>query len=215
MKKTVIIKRAVPGSGKTTISNSIAKAIKAKNLKIGIHSTDNYFMENNVYKFDVEKLEKYHKKNLQDFTKDLINQVDLVICDNTNLSSWQSEPYTDAARKYNYQIIFIDYPPREPEKHFETQIITPEKPDAHGVPPEDILAKIEEYHKHKNLLDKNSKIDPEINIREIWDDELNDIKKSTEILKHYDLDFLITIQPDEYHEAKTTIGEKILEIMEV
>ena len=44
IKKTVIINRAVPGSGKTTITNCIVNELQNNNLNIAIHSTDEYFM---------------------------------------------------------------------------------------------------------------------------------------------------------------------------
>lgn len=215
-KKSVIINRAVPGSGKSTISECIMDALKACGYSSSIHSTDSYFItEDRRYGFTPEKLAEYHRMNLEAFTKSLRDGVDLVICDNTNLSSWQSEPYTDAARKYDYQIILIDYPPREPEKHIETQIPSPEKPDAHEVPPDSILDKIEEYHRHKNLLDKKNPVDPEKNRREVWDNDIMDVRLTDQLLNHYDLDYLITIQPDEYHTIKDSIGERIINLMKI
>ena len=56
IKKTVIINRAVPGSGKTTITNCIVNELQNNNLNIAIHSTDEYFMIENRYVFDISKL---------------------------------------------------------------------------------------------------------------------------------------------------------------
>lgn len=57
--KTVIINRAVPGSGKTTITNCIVNYLKQNNIKVSVHSTDEYFMINNRYLFELEKLGDY------------------------------------------------------------------------------------------------------------------------------------------------------------
>jgi len=207
---SVIINRAVPGSGKSTISKCIIEKVLSVGLKATIHSTDEYFKTNeNVYDFKPEKLEENHKKNLDAFIKDLQNGINIVICDNTNLSPWQSKPYTEVARKYNYQIVFIDYPPREYYKHIESQIVTYEKPDAHQVPVADILDKIEEYYKHRNLLDKNNPIKKK-NTKDIWDNSIQNVRKSNLLEEHYDLDVLITINPDEYHDAKKNIGNIML-----
>ena len=62
--KTVIINRAVPGSGKTTITNSIVNHLKQNNIKVSVHSTDEYFMVDNRYLFELEKLGDYHEKNI-------------------------------------------------------------------------------------------------------------------------------------------------------
>ena len=42
--RTVIMNRAVPGSGKTSLSRCITDAIRAAGLTIANHSTDDYFM---------------------------------------------------------------------------------------------------------------------------------------------------------------------------
>jgi len=63
-KKTVIINRAVPGSGKTTITNCIVNELKINNINVSIHSTDECFMVGNRYIFNIEKLGQYHDKNL-------------------------------------------------------------------------------------------------------------------------------------------------------
>ena len=52
--KTVLINRAVPGSGKTTFSNCIYDAVRGAGLSIAVHSTDSFFMVGNQYKFDLK-----------------------------------------------------------------------------------------------------------------------------------------------------------------
>lgn len=42
--KTVIINRAVPGSGKTTISKRIVQFLEEKNISTALYSTDEFFM---------------------------------------------------------------------------------------------------------------------------------------------------------------------------
>ena len=90
-------------------------------------------MHGNNYRFDIHKLNSYHQLNQLNFEKDLAEARDVVVCDNTNLMPWQTEPYTNTARKYGYRIIMINFLPRELWKHIKSQIVTPEKPDAHGV----------------------------------------------------------------------------------
>ena len=62
MIKTVIINRAVPGSGKTTITNCIVAELRDNDIDVAVHSTDEYFMVGNKYIFDIEKLNTYHQK---------------------------------------------------------------------------------------------------------------------------------------------------------
>ncbi len=185
IRKTVIINRAVPGSGKTTISRCIAQAVKTADLNAAIHSTDDYFLTSSgTYDFIPEKLGEYHQKNLDAFCADIKKGIDVVINDNTNLSSWQSEPYIEAGRNAGYQIIVIEYEPRSLDEHVESQILTENRPDAHGVPKETIIKMISDYHEFKKSF-------PE----------------------HYNADFVIKILPHEFHSTKKSIGGSILNLI--
>ena len=54
VRKTVIINRAVPCSGKTTISRSIEAVLENHGLTVSIHSNDDYFLtEEGTYQFDI------------------------------------------------------------------------------------------------------------------------------------------------------------------
>ena len=214
IKKTVIINRAVPGSGKTTITNCIVETLKKNNISVAIHSTDEYFMIDNKYIFDIEKLGQYHQQNLYEFTKSLENNIDVVVCDNTNIAPWQTEPYTELARNYNYHIILITLDPRELEKHVASQKVTPQKPDAHGVEESILKRMIEEYQQFDDLLNPRIVLDPKKHIHYKWsNDMLTKIDIGT--AKHFDVDYVIRILPDEYRDAQVTIGNKIQNLVKV
>jgi len=213
IKKTVIINRAVPGSGKTTITNSIYNTLKEYNLEVLIHSTDKYFMVGDRYVFHLDKLDTFHQENLKSFEKSLKNNHFVVICDNTNLTPWQTEPYTKLAREYGYQIIFITFDPREIKKHVESQIITLEKPDAHGVSEEIILRMIDEYHLYDSLLFKKNKIDTLKQIEYRWNEETLSKEPTGKPSEYFDVDYVIRILPSEYHKIKHNIGIKIMELI--
>jgi nucleoside-triphosphatase THEP1 len=210
--KTIIINRAVPGSGKTTLTNCIVDELKKHNFKIAIHSTDEYFMVDGRYVFDINKLEEYHKKNLEEFKKSIKNQTDIIICDNTNIAPWQTEPYTKLAREFNYKIIIFTLDPREIKKHIESQKITPQKPDAHGVK-EDILKRmIDEYFIYDDLLNPRIVIDEKKHIHYRWNSEKKK-KEPIGLAKHFDCDLVVRVLPDEYQEAKENIGKKFLDLI--
>ena len=184
-KKTVIINRAVVGSGKTTIAKCIAQTVKSADLTAAIHSTDDYFLTSSGrYDFIPDKLKEYHRKNQNAFCANIDAGIDLVINDNTNLVAWQCEPYIEAAKKAGYQIIVIQYEPRNLNEHVISQIMTANHPDAHGVPEETIIRMIKEYHEFKKSF-----------------------------LEQYNPDFAITILPQEFESAKKNIGKKILDLM--
>jgi len=212
IKKTVIINRAIPGSGKTTITNCIVNTLKNNNIKINIHSTDEYFMVGNRYVFDITKLFEYHQRNIKEFQKSIKNELDVVICDNTNIVPCQTEEYTKIARAYNYQIIFITLNPRELSKHVESQKVTVEKPEAHEVSEEILKNMIKEYHIYDDLLNPKILIDEDKHVQYKWDIDKN-MKIIVGTAKHFDSDFIIRIFPDEYREVQKHIGQKILQLI--
>jgi len=212
MKKTVIINRAVPGSGKTTITNCIVKELKKNGLKVTVHSTDEYFMQGEKYIFDIKYLKKYHQKNLASFQNSIENKMDVVICDNTNIAPWQTELYTQLARDNNYQILIITLNPRALSKHVESQKVTESKPDAHEVNEEVLKNIIREYEIFDDLLNKNIIINSEKHLHYTWDEEKTE-KIIVGTAKHFDSDFIIRILPDEYKNIQLTIGTKILKLI--
>jgi len=214
IQKTVIINRAVPGSGKTTISNCILDSLKDHHLEIAIHSTDEYFMTiDGKYDFSIDKLYVNHQQNLYEFTNSLRTDTKIVICDNTNIAPWQTKPYTDLARKYDYKIIFITFDPREIEKHVEAQKVTEEKPDAHGVSEEILKEMIVEYHLYNDLLDNTAKINTVTQLDYQWN--IDELKKEPngKASTYFELDNYIRILPNEYQDIQKTIGDTLLKLM--
>ncbi|EJB33921.1 AAA family ATPase [Helicobacter pylori] len=112
--KLVIINRAIPGGGKTSLTKQIEELAKSLGRSISVHSTDEYFIQIDEegirrYVFDKKKLNEYHQNNQEAFKQALENRIDIVVCDNTNFESWQSKPYTDMAREFGYKILLIDF----------------------------------------------------------------------------------------------------------
>lgn len=214
IKKTVIINRAVPGSGKTTITNCILEKLQENNINVAIHSTDEYFIIDSQYIFDIDKLYAYHQMNLLEFEKSIKKGIDVIINDNTNITPGQTEAYTNIARDNNYYIIFITLNPRELVKHLESQKVTPLKPDAHEVSEEVLKNMIKEYNIYDDLLNPNISINTQKHIQYSWDTVKNK-KIITGIAKHFDSDLIIRIFPNEYKEIQQNIGNKILKLLKV
>jgi predicted kinase len=211
-RKTVIINRAVPGSGKTSLARCITETLTQAGLSIANHSTDEFFMVGKCYCFDLRKLHGYHQRNLKDFRNSLRKGVDVVICDNTNIQPWQTAPYTDLARHFGYQIIFLNLTPRELWKHCKAQMVTPEKPDAHQVPEEKLAEFIRDFNIYAPLLNAAGSVDPERHRHFVWNNE----KLCPEAVgpaRHFDLDHIVTVHPDEYHAAKKEIGRHFLSLI--
>lgn len=213
IRKTVIINRAVPGSGKTSITRCILNTLAERGLTFANHSTDDYFMHDGKYCFDLLQLSHFHQCNLQAFERDLLDQRDVVICDNTNLMPWQTAPYTRLARQHHYQIVIINFPPRELWKHVQSQQVTPERPDAHQVP-EDVLVRfIDAFNRYNPLLDPNTPLDATLFTDYTWDEQRNCAVPTQFPAQHFDSDHIITILPNDYHHAKLTIGDTLLKLI--
>ena len=212
IKKTVIINRAISGSGKTTMTNCIVKKLQSENISVSVHSTDNFFIINGRYVFDFNKLGEYHKKNFESFKESIENNVDVVICDNTNLSPWETEAYTNLAREYNYKILIITLDPREIDEHILSQRITKENPNAHGISEETLKNMIRRYYTFDDLLNPKIMVNPNNHVNYRWDREK---KKRVDIRvsKHFDSDMVLRIVSSEFKEKQLSIGQEVLKII--
>ena len=213
MGKIVIINRAISGSGKTTITNCILKKLQENKLTVVSHSTDYFFMVEEKYIFDFNKLKDYHNQNLENFQKSIKNNLDVVICDNTNIAPWETEPYIKIAREYNYKILIITLNPRELKEHVVSQQIIKENPNAHGISEDTLKNMTHRYYLFDDLLNPNIVIDPKKHINYTWDKEKKE-RVNINVSKHFDSDFIIRITPDKFRENQVTIGEKVLKILE-
>ncbi|ESE43133.1 ATP-binding protein [Shewanella decolorationis] len=109
--KLAIIMRGLPGSGKSHwVEQFVANLPLEDALRIrqgGIFSTDSFFYEGEVYRFDAKKLSEYHQRNLTAFIQALSNDQPIVICDNTNLCRWEYMAYEAAAKALGYQVRIV------------------------------------------------------------------------------------------------------------
>nr|WP_233707320.1 DUF1887 family CARF protein [Helicobacter cetorum] len=224
MNKLVVINRAIPGGGKTSLTKKIEELAKSLGHSISIHSTDEYFIQTDEkgirhYVFELEKLNDYHRQNLEAFRQSLKDNTDIVVCDNTNLESWQSKPYTDAARSFGYKILLVDFKPRELQEHLKAQKITKERPDAHQVP-EDVLKRMFKEHRISSPCLDKTKILREDTLEcpnhYKWDD-VKCAKQAQGIAKHYDYDFYLERIPvkseQDYEKQNKELSLKALDFL--
>jgi len=94
--KELFLLRGLPGSGKTTLANSIGGTwVEA----------DHYFLnENGDYEFNGSKLKDAHKW-CQDSVEESMNfQSIKITVSNTFTQEWEMQPYYDLAEKYGYRV---------------------------------------------------------------------------------------------------------------
>tara|TARA_R110002124_G_scaffold35864_5_gene116133 strand:- start:2575 stop:3060 length:486 start_codon:yes stop_codon:yes gene_type:complete len=106
--KLAIIMRGLPGSGKSywveqfITSQGIEQAIHIR--QHGLFSTDRYFYQQGLYRFNPQKIGQYHQANLTAFIQALARKEPIVICDNTNIAKWEFMAYEAAAKALGYQV---------------------------------------------------------------------------------------------------------------
>jgi predicted kinase len=93
MSQILIIMQGQSGSGKSTIAKQFAVEYSAE-----ICSTDDFFAENDEYKFDFKLLAYNHKRN-QEKAEKLMREGKSVIIDNTNIHAWEASPYVLVAKE--------------------------------------------------------------------------------------------------------------------
>lgn len=106
MNKKITILSAPSGAGKSTLAKKIQKETNAV-----ICSTDDFFMESGVYKFDKTKLYANHLKNQSKVKELMKNGYGHIIVDNTNLVHKERKVYLELAKEYSYEveIVYLDF----------------------------------------------------------------------------------------------------------
>jgi predicted kinase len=128
MEKVAVIMRGVPGSGKSTVAN-ILKAMTPDN--IAIHSTDDFFVRDGVYKWSADQLYRAHEWNKDEFYKSVNAGVLCVVCDNTNLGAKEYKPYIQMAKSQGYKVVAVVFEPHAIGMHTERNV--------HNVPVDSIM----------------------------------------------------------------------------
>ncbi|EDO49718.1 predicted protein, partial [Nematostella vectensis] len=139
--KLLILMRGLPGSGKT----SLAKQLRANGV---IYSTDDFFVNNGNYEFDLMKLSDAHEWNKKRALKAMEEGISPVIIDNTNTQSWEMRPYVLMAQRLGYKVII-----REPSTHWKWKPKQLFKNNTHGVGLDKIKSMLERYE-HNMTIEK-------------------------------------------------------------
>jgi len=110
MAKKLIIMQGIPGSGKSTWAKEFVKKASAEGLTSSIRSTDDQFMVDGIYRFDIKKISMYHVRNQQFVYEDCVKGIDVVIVDNTNIRAEHAMLYANIGKKngYSVEVIRID-----------------------------------------------------------------------------------------------------------
>ena len=210
IQRTILINRAVPGSGKSSFAKAILETMERDGISARVHSTDEYFMVNGRYVFDINKLGEYHRRNLEAFRASLAEGIGLVILDNTDEHPWETRPYTDAARAAGYRILFLNFLPRSLDAHLAAQRVTPEKPGAHQVPEGSLREHIADFLAYDELLRPGAVPDPARHADYRWDEKSRKLIRLHTPVIPFDFDEVIVVKPEDYRALKDRIGGMVL-----
>lgn len=98
MKRSLIILRGLPGSGKTSL---------AEILDAPICSADDYFMKDGKYLWNKEELGSAHQWCLGRCEFHMRQDAEKIIVANTSTTARELKPYYDLAQKYGYQVFSV------------------------------------------------------------------------------------------------------------
>lgn len=79
-------------------------------IESAIHSTDEYFMVDGVYKYNPSKIGLYHGKNYKAFRDSVDAGIPVVIVDNTNTTEAEYAKYRNYAEDMGYWVSYIVMP---------------------------------------------------------------------------------------------------------
>lgn len=145
-----VIMRGIPGSGKSSFNRALKELCEQNGLRLSIHSTDEYFMVDDVYQFDQRKLDCYHTLNKDAFDASLNKCVHVVTVDNTNLRKREYGEYIRSAREKGAYVLAVVFYPDLVENHFKRQ--------THGVPLDVLESMIEKFTSNKVTQDVDEEI---------------------------------------------------------
>jgi predicted kinase len=126
----LIILRGLPGSGKSTIAQSLSEENKYPVFSIDDYFTDSVTKE---YLFDFSKNHLAYKLCEINTEKAMQENCPKIFLHNTFTIDWEIEPYFALAKKYNYTVFVLTV-----EKHHQGENI-------HGVSEEQIKKMAEKY----------------------------------------------------------------------
>lgn len=151
VRKTVIIMRGIPGSGKTSRARDISVRVALSGRTCETVSADDFFMvpvgNSLVYRFDPSKLGEAHAQCMARFLDCLLLRRDVVIVDNTHTKLWEFENYRRAAKLAGYecQVIEMEHVSDDGVKLFAER-------NTHGVPLEVVERMAQQYEKEEDAI---------------------------------------------------------------
>jgi tRNA uridine 5-carbamoylmethylation protein Kti12 len=145
--KKIILVRGLPGSGKTTLGEKIKEQLFNAGTTCALYSTDDFFVYNNKYNFDVNLLSVAHSWNRGRVIRSMMRNVDVIIVANTFTQAWEVSPYYFDAQKFGYE---VEFKQPKTEWAFDADVLF--EKNTHGVPLETIKKMIDRWESTETII---------------------------------------------------------------
>ena len=137
----MFIMRGLPGSGKSTIVQSIKSVYgNDDSCEFVICSADQHFMENGSYQFDISKLKDAHSYCQNQAHDAVKSKISTIVIDNTNVMKWEIGPYINMGKSEGYIVLLVE--PKTPWR-LDVDILT--EKNHHGVSKDILNKKVKMY----------------------------------------------------------------------
>ena len=150
--KRLILMQGAPGCGKSTMASALAGYYRTwHELDVEVHSADNYWYtevepdQPEKYSWNPELSGRNHVWNQKRVLGAMMNEVQMIIVDNTNTLRKEAAPYVALAEMYGYEVSVVRVDPGV-ETCVERQA---DRPEDRRVPEEVIRAM---HARMENLL---------------------------------------------------------------
>jgi len=112
MKKTLVILRGIPGSGKSTAAEILADTGIAEDFgdptfKYPVCTADDFFMKSGTYKFDISKLGMAHAECQSKVEMFMTDDTEKIFVANTNTTDKELASYYKLAKDYDYTVFSL------------------------------------------------------------------------------------------------------------
>ncbi|XP_053693988.1 NEDD4-binding protein 2 [Sabethes cyaneus] len=147
--RVMVLMRGAPGSGKSYLARAlIDKTLGNKDYRNHIFSTDNFFIVNGVYKYQVDRLEEAHRFNHNNVRAKARDGWSPIVVDNTNIKLWEMHAYVQIAAEHGYILEVL-----EPVTHWRYNARGLAARNTHGVPEHKIRLILGNYEKLKDTAE--------------------------------------------------------------
>uniref|UniRef100_A0A182VWS6 Smr domain-containing protein n=1 Tax=Anopheles minimus TaxID=112268 RepID=A0A182VWS6_9DIPT len=144
--RVMVLMRGAPGSGKSYLARTLIDHTSEGDYRNHIFSADDYFMVNEVYKFQPDALDAAHRFNQQNVLAKARDGWSPIVVDNTHIRLWEMFEYVKIAAAHGYFLEVL-----EPMTYWRNSSRSLAIRNTHGVPEPKIKSMLQNFEKLTNV----------------------------------------------------------------